>query len=229
MPSRRVRDGLVGAGIAVAVLLVAVVAVLWSISEPVRAGRSAVPVVSDAPDEPPRPVPPRDLTADETWLGDLVLDAGTVVTGDLLLRDVRAVGDDVRSGPDATVAGTLSVDATVPFDVLAEELGGGVTVRRADDAQATVVRTVEIAGRELRVTATGTVGVESGHLVVEPRSIDVGGPQALSGALAAVARRLVTIEHRIDGLPRGLVLQDVVVQDDGLRVTLRGRDVRLAE
>jgi hypothetical protein len=90
-----------------------------------------------------------------------------------------------------------------------------------------VVRTVEAFGRELRVTATGTVEVEAGRLVVEPRSIDFGGPGFLSDATAAVVRRLVTIEHDVEGLPEGLVLRDVAVRDDGFRVSLRGEDVRL--
>ncbi len=90
-----------------------------------------------------------------------------------------------------------------------------------------VVRTVEALGRELRVIATGTVEVEAGRLVVEPRSIDFGGPDFLSDATAAVVRRLVAIEHDIEGLPEGLVLQDVAVQGDGFRARLLGEDVQL--
>jgi len=144
------------------------------------------------------------------------------------LRDVRAVGQDVVTGPGGLVAARLAVDATVPFDVVAGELGNGTVVRAADGGQATVVRTVEALGRELSVTATGTVEVQSGRLVVEPRSIDFGGPDFLSDATAAVVRRFVTIEHDIKGLPEGLVLQDVTVQDDGFRANLRGEDVKLA-
>lgn len=46
-------------------------------------------------------------------------------------------------------------------------------------------------------------------------------------AIASVVRRSVTIEHEIEGLPEGLVLQDVTVQDDGFRANLRGEDVKL--
>lgn len=100
-------------------------------------------------------------------------------------------------------------------------------VSATDGGQAAVARTIEVLGRELRVTATGTVEVRAGKLVVEPRSIDVGGPEFLSDATAAVARSLVTIEHDIEGLPEGLVLQDVAVQGDGFRASLRGEDVKL--
>lgn len=144
-----------------------------------------------------------------------------------MLRDVRAVGQDVVTGPDGLVAAQLTVDATVPFDVVGEELGDGSEVRAAGGGQVMVIRTVEALGRELRITATGTVDVEGGRLVMEPQSIDVGGPDFLSDATAAVVRTFVTIEHSIEGLPEGLVLQDVTVQDDGFRANLRGEDVLL--
>jgi hypothetical protein len=99
-------------------------------------------------------------------------------------------------------------------------------VRRAG-RRAQVVRTMVVAGRQLRVVATGDVTVDAGRLVVEPRAIDVGGPPVLARRIADVARRLVTIEQDVEGLPQGLVLQRVTVQDDGFRAHLEGRDVRL--
>jgi hypothetical protein len=92
-----------------------------------------------------------------------------------------------------------------------------------------VVRTVTVLGRGLRVTATGTVEAKAGKLVVEPRSIDFGGPDFLSDATASVVRRLVTIEYDIEGLPKGLVLQNVAVQGDGFRANLRGEDIKLVQ
>jgi hypothetical protein len=206
------------------VLVGAVAVLLWWASAP--AGSDAAPV-PPPPAEAGQPRPPADLAGDESWLADVVLDAGEVVTPDSQLRDVRAVARDVRSGPGGARAGSLSVDATVPFEAVARELGGeGVVVRRAG-RRAQVVRTVVVAGRQLRVVATGDVTVDAGRLVVEPRSIDVGGPPVLSRRLADVARRLVSIEQDIEGLPQGLVLQRVTVQDDGFRAYLEGRNVRL--
>jgi hypothetical protein len=183
------------------------------------------PAVGD--DRPPAAQPPADLREDEVWLADLALDAGTVVSAGSTLRDVRAVGQDVVTSPDGLVAGWLAVVATVPFEVVANKLGNGTVVRSVDGGQATVVRTVTVLGRELRVTATGTVEAKGGKLVVEPRSIDFGGPAFLSDATAAVVRRLVTIEHEIEGLPEGLALQDVAVQGAGFRANLRGEDIKL--
>jgi hypothetical protein len=223
MERRRVQDRLVGAALAVLVLVLAVVVLLWSITDPAGDGPRAEP--SAAADRGQPGAPPAEPAEGEVWLSDLVLDAGTVALPDSTLKDVRAVGADVRTGRSGLVAGSLTVEATVPFDVVARELGDGVVVRAQSASQATVVRTSEIAGRELRVVATGTVEVADGIVVVEPRTIDVGGPELLSNVLGALARRLVTIEHRIEGLPEGLVLQDVTVQDDGFRASLEGEDV----
>ena len=225
----RAKDWLIGAVGMILVLGITIAILWWVVSSP-AGGSGAEPTPSSTADMPgdlPLPAAPGDLGEDETWLADLELDAGTVVTAGSTLRDVQAVGQDVVTGPDGLVAARLSVDATVPFEVVADELGEGTVVRAAEGGQAAVVRTVEVLGRELRVVATGTVEVEGGSLVVEPRSIDIGGPDFLSNAIGTVVRRLVTIEHEIEGLPEGLVLQDVTVQEDGFRANLTGADVRL--
>jgi len=238
--AQRRTDRWVGAGLAIGVvLLIAVVVVLglaWWLSdpaddgsdEPAGAGSGAVADEPGLADTEVPVSPPDDLRTGETWLGDLVLDAGTVVTPDTTLRDVEAVGRDVRSGPGGTVVGDLQVEATVPFDVVARELGDDSTVRAAGDGQAEVERDVVVAGRSFRVLATGTVEVERGLVVVEPTAVDIGGPAFLAQAVAALASELVTIEQEVEGLPEGLELRDVEVREDGFRASLRGQDVLLA-
>lgn len=228
MRSGRAKYLLVGAAGMLLVQVVALTILWWVVSDPV-AGGEARPGASPPADagSPPIAEPPAELGEDEAWFEELSLDAGTLVTEDSMLRDVRAVGEDVVTSPDAVVAGRVSVEATVPFDVVADEMGDRTTVGAADGGQAMVVRTVEILGRDLRVTATGTVEAEAGRLVLEPSSIDIGGPDFVSDAIATVVRQLVTIEHDIEGLPEGLVLQDVDVQDDGFRAYLSGEDVQL--
>jgi len=222
---QRVKDRLTGAVLAVLVLLAALAVLLWWASEP--AGRRVSPTPGPAPALSPGTLrPPADLARDESWLADVVLDAGEVVTPGSQLQDVRAVARDVRTGPAGARAGNIVVDATVPFEVVARQLGSGIVVRRSG-SRAQVVRTVLVAGRRLRVVATGDVTVAAGRLVVEPRSIDVGGPPLLSETIGDVARRLVTIEQDVEGLPEGLVLQRVTVEDDGFRARLEGQDVRL--
>jgi len=222
----RAKDRMVGAVAVIAVLVLASAVAWWVMTDPTgEADQGSAPPDGTAP--PPDRRPPADLGDDEVWLGDLRLRSGTVVTADSRLRDVRAVGRDVVTGPDGLVAARVAVRATVPFHVVAAELGDDTVVRPAGGGEATVLRTVEVLGRELAVAATGTVEVQGGRLVVEPRSIDLGGPRLLSEALAAVVRELVTVTHDIEGLPDGLVLERVVVRDDGFRAQLRGDDVRL--
>lgn len=220
------KDWLIGAAATVLVLAVVVAISWWAVTEPAD-GRpdDPAPYTGSAPD--PRYEPPADLGDDQVWFAELALDSGTLVTGGSTLRNVRAVGQDVVTGPDGLVAARVVVDATVPFEVVAEELGGDTVVRASDNGQAVVTRTVEALGRELRVVATGTVEVVGGRLVVEPHSIDVGGPDFVSDATGDVVRQVVTIEHDVEGLPPGLVLHHVDVQSDGFRAHLRGQRVRL--
>jgi hypothetical protein len=223
----RAKDWLIGAVGMVLVLGAATAIAWWVVSDP-STGVEAAPAPSPtAGHRQPDAKPPAGLGADEVWLADVALDAGTLAAAGSVLHDVRAVGQDVVTGPDGMVTERLTVDATVPFEVVAGELGDGTVVRAAEGGQVMVVRTVEALGRQLAVTATGTVEADAGRLVVEPRSIDFGGPGFVSDAVGAVVNRLVTIEHDIEGLPEGLVLQDVAVQEDGFRARLSGEDVKL--
>ena len=227
MERARAKDWLIGATGMVLALMVAVAIFWWLVSDPAGGGEAGPRSPTVGAERPPGRQPPADFRGDEVWFADLALDADTLVTAGSMLRDVRAVGQDVVTNPDGLIAARVTVDATVPFKVIADELGNGTTIRAGDDGQAMVVRTVEVLGREMSVAATGTVEVEAGRLVVEPRSIDFGGPDFLSDDIAAVVRGLVTIEHDIEGLPEGLVLQHVTVKDDGFRASLWGEDVKL--
>lgn len=230
----RVKDWLLGAAATVLLLVLVLAVVWWVVTRPAgdSGGSAASPPgegSATAPRSTPASTPPPGLLDDELWLGDLAFEAGTVVTAGTTLRDVHAVGHDVVSGRDGIVAAWLEVDVTVPFAVVADELGPDTVVGPAEGGRARVVRTLQVLGRELDVVATGTVEVEAGRLVVEPTSIDIGGPAFLADFLAAVVRELVTIEHEIEGLPEGLVLTDVRVQSDGFRAHLEGQGVEMLQ
>lgn len=227
MSRTRAKDRITGAVAMLGVLVLGTGVAWWVVTEPAGGAPGPEATGPDRSAAPPDSRPPSDLGPDAVWLGDLGLRSGTVVTPDSELLDVRASGRDVVTGPDGLVAGAVAVRATVTFHVVAAELGEDTVVRPAGGGQAEVLRTVEVLGRELSVAATGTVEVQGGRLVVEPRSIDLGGPQLLSEALADVVRELVTITHDIEGLPDGLVLRDVEVRPDGFRARLSGEDVRL--
>ena len=238
---RWLKDGLVGAGVAVLVMVLVVVVLFLLVTRPAsdEAAVAPSPGATAGPTGPPGEVPPTPgepadsppatLARGDLWLTGLSMDATTLATPDGVLHDVVVTGQDVRTGTSGLVAGVLGVEATVPFELVATQIGGDVTVRpvpgRGDTAA--VHRSFEAFGRVLDVEATGTVSVVSGLLVIEPRTIDIGGPAFLADLLGSVARELVTIEHEIEGIPEGLVLLDVVVQDDGFRAQLGGRDVRI--
>ena len=228
MDRARAKDWLIGATGVLVVLGFALVTFWLVVSVPSTDDEAGGSPRLGAPLTQPTE-PPADLQAGEVWLEALELGAETLVTEDSVLHDVRAHGMDVVAGEGGLVASWATVDATVPFHVVAAELGGDSTVSGAGSNQARVVRAVEVLGRELRVAAVGTIDVEDGRLVVEPDSIDIGGPDFLADALGDVAGELVTIEHDVEGLPEGVVLHDVTVQRDGFRAHLRGQDVQLVQ
>ncbi|HHW82215.1 MAG TPA: LmeA family phospholipid-binding protein [Actinomycetales bacterium] len=219
-------------------LLILVVAawVFWMrLTQPVGTAASETPTSGVATPAPPTdafgrprvPTPPPALAQDEVWLGNVSVDAAALVAAGTPLNDVVASGVDITSGPDGIVAAYLEVTATVPYSVVEAELPAGTTVGPAGGGEVRIRSAVEVLGRELAVAANGAVHVVGGKIVVDPTAIDLGGPDWLSELLADITREIVTFEHEIEGLPEGLVLQKVVVQDDGFRATLVGADVTI--
>ena len=225
---RRVRDGLVGALVLLLVLLIVAVVGFWLLSRPAdEPSGSASPTPAPSATDPAGVETPDDLGPDETWLGDVDLSTSVLVSPDGTLLDVVATGRGIRSGPDGITAARLDVEATQPFATVAAGIGGGATLTAADDGRAELRRSVTVLGRTLDVRATGTVRAEDGLIVVEPQEIDLGGPDFLAQAVGAAVRELVTIRQPVEGVPEGLVLQEVTVRDDGFRARLSGTDVRL--
>jgi hypothetical protein len=219
---RRFLLGVVTGVVAVAVALVAVV---LAASQPGGATASPAPSATATATSGK---PPRDLRAGETWLEAVELDSGAVVTPDGPFRDVRATGSDVRMSEQGLRAGTLRLDATLPFDAAARQIGQGVQLYAAGAGRAGVRRTASFLGRTVVVRATGTVTADRGQLVIEPETVDLGGPGWLDAGLSAAARRLVTVRHAVQGLPQGMRLTGVSVVDGGFRAHLEGSGVVLA-
>lgn len=218
---RRFLLGVVTGVVAVAVALVAVV---LAASQP--GGATASPAPS-ATATATAGAPPRDLRAGETWLETVELDSRSVLTLDGLFRDVRATGSDVRMSEQGLRAGTLRLDATLPFEAAARQIGQDVQLYAAGAGRAGVRRTASFLGRTVVVRATGTVTADRGQLVIEPEMVDLGGPGWLDAGLSAAARRLVTVRHAVQGLPKGMRLTRVSVVDGGFRAHLEGSGVVL--
>ncbi|HWO52216.1 MAG TPA: LmeA family phospholipid-binding protein [Ornithinibacter sp.] len=170
---------------------------------------------------------PADLTADETWLGAVELRSQDVVSAQGDLVDVVAIGSGVRFSEAGLRAQSLDIDATIPFATVAEQVGQDVTVYDAGNGKTGVERQVTILGRDITLKATGTVTADGGQLLIEPETIDLGGPSFLDAAASTLARSLATIRQDVPGVPAGMSLDAVAVTPQGFDARLSGTDVTI--
>ncbi len=203
------------------VLALALVVVLLSLGSG-GTGAAAPSPTTTASAAPERPA---DLADDETWLGSVDVRSEDVVSADGDLADVVAKGTGVRFSPKGLRAQRLDVDATVPFATVAAQVGDDTRIYAVGGGLAGVERKVTILGRDLTVKATGTVKADRGQLLIEPETVDLGGPSFINAAASAVARRLVTIRQSVAGVPNGMALTAVRVTDAGFAAQLTGSDV----
>jgi hypothetical protein len=168
---------------------------------------------------------PGALADDETWLGAVELRSQDVVsaTGDLV--DVVATGSGVRFSQAGLKAQRLDIDATIPFVTVAERVGQDVSIYDAGNGKTGVQRQVTILGRDLTLKATGTVSADGGQLLIEPETVDLGGPSFLDSAASTIARSLATIRQDVAGVPEGMSLTAVQVTPEGFDARLNGTDV----
>ena len=145
--------------------------------------------------------------------------------GDLV--DVVAIGSGVRFSEAGLRAQSLDIDATIPFATVAEQVGQDVTVYDAGTGKTGVERQVTILGRDITLKATGTVTADGGQLLIEPETIDLGGPSFLDSAASALARGLATIRQDVAGVPEGMSLDAVAVTPQGFDAQLSGTDVTI--
>ena len=191
----------------------------------------ALSVPQDEPPASPPPVAipgaPSRLERGQTWLSTVALDSSAVLTADGPLTDVRATGHEVSLTERGLTAGSLTIDAVLPFASAGAQVGDGVVLYAAGSGRAGLRRTVTLLGRDVPVSATGTVRAQDGLLVIEPETVDLGGPALLNTAASAAVRQLVTVRQQVAGLPRGMRLTKVEVVAGGFRVHLEGRRISL--
>ena len=220
-----VKQFVLGAVSMLVALVLAVVALVWSVGSP---GSNADVTGSVRATATPNPSAPTGLARGETWLGDVRLTSAQVVTGDGGLRDVTATGSAVTLTSDGLRAERLEIDALLPFATAASQIGDGVTLHAADGGLAGLQRRVSVLNRDVEVRATGAVRAVDGQLVITPDTIDLDGPDWLDTAASAIVRRLVTIRHTVEGVPAGMALTSVSVEADGFRAHLRGSNVTIS-
>ena len=133
----------------------------------------------------------------------------------------------MRFSPSGLRADRLDIDATVPFATVAEQVGEDVRIFPPRAARAGIERQVTVLGRDVTVSATGTVEADGGQLLIEPETVELGGPAFLDAAASAVARGLVTIRQDVAGVPEGMALTAVEVTPQGFAASLTGADVTI--
>ncbi|MER7488187.1 DUF2993 domain-containing protein [Streptomyces sp. NPDC126497] len=184
-----------------------------------------------------------DGTLDEVRVGIHDYEAGT---GDdartIRIADLRADlrGVDFSADFGSAVADSATGTATIAYGELLKSVtsepgrvGPGVTARvvgLSDGGNGKIEVAVEIAvlGAELPepVPVLSSVTVVDGETV----RVRADAVPALSGVaiVEASVRRIIDFEQRIDGLPGGIRLDRVEAAEDGVEITVKGSDVRLA-
>ena len=160
------------------------------------------------------------LTAEE--LGQ---PAGT--HADVSLRGVHVPLSDVLSGsvqqiPVDRVDGT----ATLSYELLAQQLGGD-TVLVQDGDGIRVTKRVQLAGLDVPVTATGTVRLEDGDVVVDVGDASAGSAD-VPDAVVQRAASLLDLRYPVPALPFGLQLTSVAPAADGVDVRVEATDTVLS-
>jgi hypothetical protein len=218
-----VRQFLLGVASTLAALLVVALVLLLSLGSGAPPGTPS-PATSTVPPGV-RLEPPQDLAAGETWIGSVVLDGEDLVAPEGDLSVLEATGAGVRFDGNGMRAARLDLDVTIPFATIAAQVGPDTRVYAVSGGRAGVERQVTILGRDLTVRATGRVTADGGQLLIEPESVDLGGPAFVGAAVSAIARTLVTIRQPVPGVPEGMTLTDVSVSGAGVAASLTGTDV----
>jgi LmeA-like phospholipid-binding len=219
-----VKNFLLGVGVTLAVLALGLVVLSLSLGSDAT-GSPGVPASPDPTSSASVAQQPVDLADDETWLGAVELRSQDVVSAQGDLVDVVATGEGVRFSPAALTAQQLDIDATIPFTTVAEQVGQDVRIYDAGNGETGVERQVTLLGRDITLRATGTVSADGGQLLIEPETVDLGGPSFLDSAASTLARSLVTIRQDVAGVPEGMTLTAVQVTPEGFDAQLTGTDV----
>jgi hypothetical protein len=145
---------------------------------------------------------------------------------DVTLRGVHVPLSAVLSGSVAEVpVDRVDGTATLSYELLSERLGPDTTLTPEGDLLR-VERTVELAGLTLPLTATGTVTLQDGDLVVDVEEA-AGAGVDLPGFLVGRAADLLDLRYPIPELPFGLELTGVRPGEDGVRVAVEATDTVL--
>lgn len=222
--SRHRRGGCVLYGLAVigAIALVALAVAAIALGG-VLGGGDRSPRASQPPPAPAAsPAPPADLAAGEAWLPDVTFSTARLLSDTLDLREVRVNGSGARAASDGTIrADRLDVDAVMTFDAVERQVGNGLQLAPAGNGLVRATQPMSILGRSVNVTADAVVRPDGDRIVIEPQHVQGAGP------LDGLVGRMPGITRPVEGLPAGMRLTEVRVEDQGFRVHATGSNVTI--
>ena len=145
---------------------------------------------------------------------------------DVSLRGVHLPLADALSGSVAEVpVDRVDGTATLSYALLAAQLPGDTTLA-PEGSGVRVTRTVEVLGREVPLTAVGTVGLDGGELVVDVDEAAASGVDVPDFVVDRAAD-LLDFRHPVPALPFGLQLSGVRPAADGVHVAVEATDTVL--
>jgi hypothetical protein len=127
----------------------------------------------------------------------------------------------VRQVPVERIDGT----ATLSYELLSAELGPGTTLTR-EGSGLRITRSVPLMGRDVPLTAVGSVVLDGNELVIDVEQATGAGVD-LPGFLVEQTSDLLDLRYEIPALPFGLQLTDVTPAADGVVVRVEARDTVL--
>ncbi len=156
---------------------------------------------------------------------DLGQPAGT--TAEVHLRGVRLPLSSVLSGSVRQVpVDRLDGTAILSYQLLADRIGPGTTLSRDGDGMR-ITRTVDLLGQRLQLSAAGRLTVQGNELRIDAEQASAAGV-SLPAAVVRQASSMLGLSYKVPQLPFGLQLTGVSPEDDGVAITVAGRQTVLS-
>ncbi|MFD7321827.1 DUF2993 domain-containing protein [Streptomyces sp. NPDC059875] len=160
---------------------------------------------------------------------DVVLTGVDATAGGRKIRigELTAALHDVTLNEDYTSAraGTVSGTALISYADLAAASEREVKVAYGGNGKVKVTGAVEILGRTLTRSVVSSVTLVDGD-TIRVRADEVPG-DGIPG-LEGLVRKRTDFDREIGGLPAGMKLEKVEAREDGVAITVTGKDVVLA-
>ncbi len=185
--------------------------------------RDAIPGVTQTPDVTIEGFPFVTQVLDDR-LGSVRLSAAEATVEGLRLEDVVVRVHGVTTQPPY-VADTAEMTALARPDDVSAVLGLDGMELEVRDAE--LLATAEVLGMPLDVVLAGRP--EGREVVVDVTAFELGGFRVDADDLPGeITSQVQGLRFVISGLPEGMVLTEVTVVDDGVRLAAEGRDLRIS-